>query len=150
MAGTVIVPWYATGFRADDLEHELNQVAAVALALRRELLRGVPLARRQIPLPAARRLRGAPRLGTLLGRSRDDVLQGRHSSWYQVPVLYGWWDRTTGGTVLTEAPGVGNGAPNGRGNGVGSRSVALPDGRAPGTSCPTAAHDARERATNSN
>ena len=31
MAGTVIVPWYATGFRRDDLEEALNEVAAVAL-----------------------------------------------------------------------------------------------------------------------
>ena len=25
MAGTVIVPWYATGFRADAFEHELGE-----------------------------------------------------------------------------------------------------------------------------
>ncbi len=31
MAGTVIVPWYATGFRADALEEALNAVAASAL-----------------------------------------------------------------------------------------------------------------------
>ena len=31
MAGTVIVPWYATGFRPDDFEQALNQVAATAL-----------------------------------------------------------------------------------------------------------------------
>ena len=31
MAGTVIVPWYATGFRANDFETALNEVAAIAL-----------------------------------------------------------------------------------------------------------------------
>ena len=31
MAGTVIVPWYATGFRADAFETALNEVAATAL-----------------------------------------------------------------------------------------------------------------------
>ena len=31
MAGTVIVPWYATGFRADGFEQALNEIAAVAL-----------------------------------------------------------------------------------------------------------------------
>ncbi len=31
MAGTVIVPWYATGFRGDGFEEALNEVAAVAL-----------------------------------------------------------------------------------------------------------------------
>jgi hypothetical protein len=24
-----------------------------------------------------------------------------HSGWYQVPVVYGWWDRTAGGEILT-------------------------------------------------
>ena len=24
----------------------------------------------------------------------------RHSSWYQVPVLYGWWDRTAAGALV--------------------------------------------------
>ena len=31
MARTVIVPWYATGFRADDFEKDLGEVAATAL-----------------------------------------------------------------------------------------------------------------------
>src|SRR6202034_4873586 len=31
MAGTVIVPWYATGFRADDFEKALGEIAASAL-----------------------------------------------------------------------------------------------------------------------
>ena len=31
MAGTVIVPWYATGFRADAFERALNVVAAAAM-----------------------------------------------------------------------------------------------------------------------
>ena len=45
MAGTVIVPWYATGFRADDFERALNEVARHRAALRRELLRRLPGAR---------------------------------------------------------------------------------------------------------
>ena len=31
MAGTVIVPWYATGFRDNRFEEPLNEIAAVAL-----------------------------------------------------------------------------------------------------------------------
>ena len=31
MAGTVIVPWYATGFRSDQFELDLAEVAATAL-----------------------------------------------------------------------------------------------------------------------
>ena len=26
----------------------------------------------------------------------------RHSSWYQVPVLYGWWDLTASGAISDE------------------------------------------------
>ena len=92
MAGTVIVPWYATGFRANDFEVALGEVAAVALRY------------------------GATSYAVY--RSRDDRyrlhqfahfdshadwerfwegpemvdFRVRHSSWYQVPVLYGWWD----------------------------------------------------------
>jgi hypothetical protein len=36
-----------------------------------------------------------------------------HSSWYQVPVLYGWWDRTAHGATdeeLAAGNGYGNGA----------------------------------------
>ena len=43
-----------------------------------------------------------------------------YSSWYQVPVLYGWWDLTAGGALVT--PVAANGAGNGAGNGV-SHSV---------------------------
>ena len=43
MAGTVIVPWYATGFRGDEFEKDLNEVGGRRAALRRELIRRVPL-----------------------------------------------------------------------------------------------------------
>jgi hypothetical protein len=115
MAGTVIVPWYATGFRADPFEQALNEIAAVALRY------------------------GASSYGVY--RARDDrykfqqlasfveyldwerywegpemvYFRARYSSWYQVPVLYGWWDLTAHGAVapepVTAGNGVGNGAP---------------------------------------
>ena len=117
MAGTVIVPWYATGFRADGFEEALNEVAAVALRY------------------------GASSYAVF--RARDDkykfqqfaafaehvdwerywegpemtYFRSRYSSWYQIPVLYGWWDETAAGGVA-QAPLAA--APNGHGgNGVG-------------------------------
>jgi hypothetical protein len=104
MAGTVIVPWYATGFRADGFEQALNEVAAVALRY------------------------GADSYAVY--RSRDDRykfqqlasfaehidwecfwdgpemidFRARHSGWYQIPVLYGWWDRTAAGSIDGERP----------------------------------------------
>ena len=41
--------------------------------------------------------------------------RARHSSWYQVPVLYGWWDLTAAGAVARRGAPAGNGDGNGRG-----------------------------------
>jgi hypothetical protein len=114
MAGTVVVPWYATGFRADPFEQALNEIAAVTLRY------------------------GATSYGVY--RSRDDRYKFQqlaafeehlawdrywlgpemtrfravHSGWYQVPLLYSWWDETTRGATIAGAAGnglrVGNGA----------------------------------------
>jgi hypothetical protein len=114
MAGTVMIPWYATGFRGDAFEEALNEAAALALRY------------------------GASSYSVF--RARDDkyrfqqfadfesksdwerywegpemcFFRAKHSSWYQVPVLYGWWDRTAGSS-LTRAPATnghgGNGVP---------------------------------------
>jgi hypothetical protein len=125
VAGTVIVPWYATGFRADQLEQDLNELAAVALRY------------------------GASSYGVY--RSRDDLYKFQqfaafedkldwerywagpemvrfrtlHSSWFQVPLLYGWWDKTAGGEILGGTGGNGGNGHNGseQGNGVPSGAV---------------------------
>jgi hypothetical protein len=120
MAGTVIVPWYATGFRSNDFEGALNEIAAVALRY------------------------GADSYAVY--RSRDDRykfqqlasfaehadwerfwdgpemvdFRARHSGWYQIPLLYGWWDRTAAGSINGErsdadvSNGHANGAPAGK------------------------------------
>jgi hypothetical protein len=122
MAGTVIVPWYATGFRADSFEQALNQAAATALRY------------------------GASSYGVY--RARDDRYKFQqlasfdehldwerywdgpemidfraiHSGWFQVPLLYGWWDRTAAGAVVQETAPTGNGHGDGHlvGSGEGS------------------------------
>ena len=99
MAGVVIIPWYATGFRGDALEADLKEVAALSTRY------------------------GATSYAVY--RARDDrykfqqiiefeshidwerywegpdmtYFRATHSGWYQVPVLYGWWDRTTAGAI---------------------------------------------------
>ncbi|HEY5262620.1 MAG TPA: hypothetical protein VIJ33_10925 [Solirubrobacteraceae bacterium] len=106
MAGTVIVPWYATGFRSDGFEEALNEVAAAALRY------------------------GASSYAVY--RSKDDRyrfqqfaqfaehidwerfwdgpemtdFRVRHSGWHQVPVLYGWWDLTAGASIEGEPVGA--------------------------------------------
>ncbi len=45
MAGTVIVQWYATGFRGDAFEAAVSEVAAVAMRYGASSYARVPLAR---------------------------------------------------------------------------------------------------------
>jgi hypothetical protein len=113
MAGTVIVPWYATGFRAERFEVLLNEVAAVALRYRASSY-------------AVYRARDDRYKFQQLASFSEHVdwerywegpemidFRVRHSSWYQVPVLYGWWDLTASGGLIEESASTGNGAGNG-------------------------------------
>jgi hypothetical protein len=111
MAGTVIVPWYATGFRADGFELALNEVAAAALRYgagsygvyraRDDRYKFQQLASFEEHLDWERYWDGPEMIH----------LRAAHSSWYQVPVLYGWWDLTAGGALARVASG--NGVPAG-------------------------------------
>jgi hypothetical protein len=117
MAGTVIIPWYATGFRGADLETALNEVAATALRYgassyavyraRDDRYKFQQLAVFEEKLDWER---------YWAGPEMTDF-RVTHSSWDQVPVLYGWWDLTAGGALVTPA------ATNGHGNGAGNGSA---------------------------
>jgi hypothetical protein len=119
--GTVIVPWYATGLRADGFEAALNEVAAVALRygassyavyrFRDDRYKFQQLASFAEHLDWERYWEG------------PEMIDFRviHSSWYQVPVLYGWWDLTAGGALVSGTAPDGNGHGDGRGNGWGTR-----------------------------
>jgi hypothetical protein len=125
VTGTVVVPWYATGFRADAFEQALNEVAATALRYgatsyeayraRDDRYKFQQLARFEHHLQWDRYWAGPE-----MTRFRIE-----HSGWYQVPIVYGWWDRTAGGEILTETtPPAGNGhAGNGHTPNGGSRGV---------------------------
>lgn len=119
MAGTVIVPWYATGFRAEGFEQALNEAAAVALRYgassytvyrsKDDRYRFQQFAHFEEHIDWERYWDG-PEMTDF---------RVRHSGWYQVPVLYGWWDLTASGsiegeTVLVDTP---NGHPDGPPNG---------------------------------
>ena len=118
MAGTVVVPWYATGFRADAFELALNEVAATALRYgassyavyraRDDRYKFQQLASFAEYLDWERYWDGPEMI----------YFRAKHSSWYQVPVLYSWWDLTAAGAVSPEPITSGNGGGNGGGNGV--------------------------------
>jgi hypothetical protein len=112
VAGTVVVPWYATGFRADGLGRALDEVAAAALRYgatsyavyraRDDRYKFQQLATFEDKLDWERYWYGA----------EMSDFRVRHSGWYQVPVTYGWWDLTAGGQVLGPPPS-GNGRDGG-------------------------------------
>jgi hypothetical protein len=116
VAGTVIVPWYATGFRADAFEPALNEIAAVALRYGADSY-GVYRARddrykfQQLASFEHHLQWDRYWLGPEMNRFR-----ALHSGWYQVPLVYGWWDLTTHGSIVKEPASTGNG--HGAGNGA--------------------------------
>lgn len=122
MSSTVIVPWYATGFRAQRFEPALNEIAAVALRYgassyavyrsREDTYRFQQVATFAEKLDWERYWEGPEMI----------EFRTRYSSWYQVPVLYGWWTRTASGSIEgqpLEPSAVGGpaAATNGHGNG---------------------------------
>ena len=113
MAGTVIVPWYATGFRANGFAKDLQEVAATALRYgatsyavyrsRSDKYRFQQLASFEDHLDWERYWDG-PEMS---------YFRTVHSSWYQVPVHYDWWDLETAGATDDDALLSGNGQGNG-------------------------------------
>lgn len=98
-AETMMIPWYATGFRGDELEADLNEIAAVAMHYgatyyavwrskddRYKFQQYVTFASHE---DWERYWEG------------PDMIEFRalHSSWYQVPVLYSPWEATASGSL---------------------------------------------------
>lgn len=118
MAGTVVIPWYATGLRADAFEEALNEIAPVALRYgatsyavyraKDDKYRFQQMAHFETHLDWERFWEGPEMVG----------FRASYSSWYQVPVLYGWWDRTAAGSIEDAPVAVTKGAPNGHPNGA--------------------------------
>jgi hypothetical protein len=118
MAGVVHIPWYATGLRADKLEPALVDVAAVALRYgatsyslyryRDDRYKFLQTAEFEHKLDFER---------YWAGHEFTDF-RVLCSSWFQVPVVYGWTDRVAAGTIAPEpvshaTSGVAGGEPGG-------------------------------------
>jgi hypothetical protein len=99
MAGVVHVPWYATGFRADRMEAALSGISPVAL-------------RYGATSHQVFRYRDDRYKFLQTAEFPDKDLWDRYwngpeftdfrvlcSGWYQVPVLYGWTDLVSFGTL---------------------------------------------------
>lgn len=123
--GTVIVPWYATGFRAEGFELALNEIAAVALRYRAS---SYAVYRQRDDRYRFQQLSHFAKYADWQryweGPEMIDF-RVRHSSWYQVPVLYGWWDLTASGAVSEETAWITPEPPEPESNG-GNGSPARP------------------------
>jgi hypothetical protein len=115
--GVSLLPWYATGFRGDQLEKDLEEVAALSTRY------------------------GCTKYWVF--RGRDDrykffqfnswenhldwerywegpdmtYFRATHSGWYQVPLLYTWFDLSAHGGLEEAAAAVAVAAANGGENG---------------------------------
>lgn len=115
MAGVVIVPWYATGFRGDRLGEALNGIAPIAMrygATSYAVYRANDDRYKFQQFAAFEEHLDWERYWS--GPEMTDF-RVRHSSWYQVPVLYGWWDMTTAGfrdeqIAMSSGPATGESA----------------------------------------
>jgi len=119
MGGVVVVPWYATGFRANGFAEDLQEVAAVAL---RYGATSYAVYRSQADKYRFQQMAAfADHLGWDRYWQGPEMVYFRtvHSSWYQVPVLYDWWDLETSGAVDEDSLVPGNGHGNGHGRVVG-------------------------------
>ena len=109
MAGTVIIPWYATGFRANAFEQALDRVAAVAL--RYGATSYAVYRARDDRYKFQQLATFEDKLGWERYWDGPELIDFRvlHSGWYQVPVTYGWWDETAAGAVNVASAARANG-----------------------------------------
>jgi hypothetical protein len=92
MSGVVHIPWYATGFRGDQLEHELMRVSAIATqygATGYALHRGREDRYKFLQLLEFEEHADFERYW--YGPEMIDM-RTFCSGWYQIPVLYTWSD----------------------------------------------------------
>lgn len=119
MAGVVHVPWYATVFRGDRLQDALAEIAPIALrydATAYEVHRARDDRYRFVQTAAF-----ADQVAWESYWYGPEFIawRGRYTSYYQVPVVYGWYDLITAGRF---GPG-GDG-----GNGQATSASSVPTG----------------------
>lgn len=114
MSETMMIPWYATGFRADGLEAALNEIAAIAMHYgatsyavyrsRDDRYRFQQYVTFESHEDWERYWEGEDMVG----------FRATHSGWYQVPVLYSPWELTAVGGLGDNGNGdytpIGNGS----------------------------------------
>jgi hypothetical protein len=106
VAGIVLIPWYATVWRGDRFAAAVNEIAPVATrygGTEYEVLR-------------SREDRYRIRQTATFERKIDferywygpefEAFRAQYASWYQVPIVYEWYERTARGALDLEAVAV--------------------------------------------
>lgn len=96
-SGTVVIPWYATGFRGDGLEEAIKEIAAVSLRYGASAYAVYRARDDRYKIQQFMTFEKALDWERYWEGPEMIDFRARHSSWYQVPVLYGWWDKVAGG-----------------------------------------------------
>ena len=99
MAGVAHIPWYATVFRGDQFEVALQEIAPVALrygATDFEVLRSNDDRYRFWQFAY---FEDKPRFEAYWYGPEFIAWRADYSSWYQVPVVYGFFDRVIAGAL---------------------------------------------------
>ena len=112
MAGVVHVPWYATGFRGDKLEAALADIAPIALrygATSYSVFRGRDDRYKFLQTAAFESKADWERYW--MGPEFIDF-RVMTSSWYQVPVVYGWTDLIVSGGMPGDPIASGDAQPD--------------------------------------
>jgi len=110
--GVAHIPWYATLFRGDQFETALAEIAPVALrygATDFHVYRFWDDRYKFMQLATFPDKRDFERYWYGPDFS---AWRATYSSWYQIPVLYGFTDLVTTGKIETEAPGEERGGPS--------------------------------------
>jgi hypothetical protein len=107
--GTVVIPWYATVWRGDRFAQALADIAPVALrygATQYEVLRS---------REDSYRMRQTAMFDEKLAFERYwygpefEAFRAEYATWYQVPIVYEWYDRIAFGAIEPEAVAVDGG-----------------------------------------
>jgi hypothetical protein len=102
MAGVVHIPWYATGLRHDKLAAALEDIAPVALRYGATSYSVYRFRDDRYKFMQMAEFEGKAQFEAYWYGPEFVDFRVICSSWYQVPVLYGWTDLIASGTLAAE------------------------------------------------
>lgn len=99
MAGVVHIPFYATGFRGDDLQAALEQLAPISLRYGATGYRVFRYREDRYKFLVAMEFESSTDWEAYWYGEEFTDMRASCSSWYQVPLLYAWTDLVSVGEM---------------------------------------------------